>query len=360
MKNIILPVIARRPCLSSGRRSNLKTFVLALALCLFAPPACAGDSEADAPPEPDAPLEFDSAGAPMPAGGAMPAGGGIPDATPGAGIAGSMAPFLSESFRTDLATGAATMSVAITVPPGRKNMRPNLALSYSSNNPNGICGVGWAIPANYIQRSTKDGVPAYDDTDTFIFVSGGSNAGLVKIEEGAYRAKIESAFMKYLYDNTANTWTVYDKTGTKYLFGPSGASRLEEGEKTFGWYLDRVEDVHGNYITYIYEKPADGQIYLKTIEYTGAADLSPDKEIEFVYQERPDKLYSYRSGWKIATTRRLSSIRVNLKGALVWRYELAYETSGDTGRSLLTSITVFDKDGNSLPSKTFTYQQLEE
>jgi len=283
---------------------------------------------------------------------------GVPDATPGAGITGSAMPFLSESFQTDLATGAATMSIPITVPPGRKNMQPKLALSYSSNNSNGVCGVGWAVPANYIQRSTKYGVPAYDDTDTFMFISSGSNAELAEIGGGQYRAKIESAFMKYTFDGSS--WLVYDKNGTKYTFGETSASRLEDGTKTFGWYLDKVIDVHGNYITYIYEKPGDGSIYLKEIQYTGGVSLDPDKKIVFIYTDnRTDKLYSYRSGWKIATTRILSSIEVLLNNERVWRYELTYKISEDTGRNLLEKITVKDKDGNSLPPKTFTYSRLE-
>lgn len=286
----------------------------------------------------------------------MPSGG-IPDASPG-GVSGSAMPFLGESFQTDLATGAATMSVPVTVPPGRKNMQPKLAISYSSNNSNGICGVGWAIPANYIQRSTKMGVPAYDNSDTFMFISSGANAELVDIASGEYRAKIESGFMKFLFDGI--NWLVYDKSGTKYFFGQAAASRLDNGGNTFGWYLDRVEDTYGNYLTYIYEKPSDGQIYLKEIQYTGAAGLSPDKTVVFNYTDgRSDKLYSYRSGWKIVTTKRLSSIHVKHTGNLVWRYELAYQTSNDTNRSLLQSVTVYDKDGNSLPPKTFTYQTLD-
>lgn len=290
-----------------------------------------------------------------------PSGGsGAPDASPEGGISGSAVPFLSESFQTDLATGAATMSVAITVPPGRKNMQPKLALSYSSNNSNGVCGMGWAIPANYIQRSTKDGIPSYDLSDTFLFMSSGSNAELVNIENNEYRAKIESAFMKYVYDGSS--WMVYDKSGTRYLFGSSGASRLANDSKVFGWYLDKVIDVYGNYITYIYDKPDDGQIYLKEIRYTYGPGLDYDKSIVFNYEDRTDKLYSYRSGWKIATSKRLDSIKVYLVGTTepIWRYELTYgEPSLDTGRSLLREITVYDKTGNSLPPKTFTYQRLD-
>jgi len=281
------------------------------------------------------------------------------DASPDA-LTGSGMSFMSESFQTDLATGQATLSVPITTPPGRKNMQPKLGLSYSSNNSNGIVGLGWALAQNLIQRSTKDGTPRYDDTDTFIFASSGANAELVAIEDNEYRAKIEGAFMKYIFDDTQNTWLVYDKQGTKYFFGTNGASRLYEGVKTFGWYLDRVEDVYGNYITYIYQKPGDGQIYLKEIDYTGGSGLQPDKKIIFNYEDgRTDKLHSFRSGWNITTSKRLSSIYIKVNDQLVWRYELSYITSGDTDRSLLSSVTVYDKNNISLPPKQFTYQTLE-
>ncbi len=273
-------------------------------------------------------------------------------------LADSGMPFLGESFQTDLATGSATMSIPITTPPGRKNMQPKLALSYSSNSSNGICGVGWAIPQNSIQRSTKDGALNYSSLDTFLFISSGANAELADIGNNEYRAKIESAFMKYTFDG--RSWLVFDKSGTKYTFGSTGASRLEKGTDIFAWYLDRVDDTHGNYVTYIYEKPGDGQVYLAEIQYTGGAGLSPDKSVVFNYSDgRPDALVSYRSSWRVATTRLLSSIHVRLGGSLVWRYELDYITSPDTGRKLLERVTVYDKNGNSLPPKRFAYQRLD-
>jgi hypothetical protein len=296
--------------------------------------------------------------------------GDVPDATPGGGIGSSAMPFLSESFQTDLATGAATLSIPITIPPGRKNMQPNIALSYSSNNSNGVCGVGWAIPTNVIQRSTKQGVPKYNDSDTFMFISSGANAELVEISEGQYRAKIESAFMKYVFDGAS--WTVYDKSGTKYFFGGTAASRQENDGKVYAWYLDRVEDVHGNYITYKYsalgevgDYLTECQIYLTEIEYTGfsgsgADPLASDKKILFNYEDREDKAYSYRSGWKIASKKRLKAIDVLLNNARVWLYAPSYEYSEDTGRSLLKSIVVEDAAGEKLPAKTFGYQRLEE
>ena len=50
-----------------------------------------------------------------------------------------------QSFQTDLFTGRAQTSVPIVVPPGRKNIQPNLNLNYSSSGGNGWLGVGWAL-----------------------------------------------------------------------------------------------------------------------------------------------------------------------------------------------------------------------
>ncbi|MBU4487937.1 MAG: hypothetical protein KKI13_02580 [Candidatus Omnitrophica bacterium] len=285
----------------------------------------------------------------------------LPAVSPSA-IGGAFSSLMSESFKTDLATGAATLGIPIVVPPGRKNVQPNVALSYSSNNPNGVCGVGWSLPASAIQRSTKNGVPRYDNTDTFI--AGGEE--LVYIGGDEYRAKIESSFTKYVYVSAENKWIAYDKAGTQYHFGLTEASRLNHPNKpsTFAWYLDKAVDVYGNAITYAYEK-SDNTVYPKYINYTSNQlcnpPLSADKRVEFVYEpaDRPDKIYNYRAGWPSIMKKRLEKIRITIDGGVVWTYNLTYELSSDTSRSLLRSIQLSDSAGNTLPAKTFTYQKLE-
>ena len=286
----------------------------------------------------------------------------LPSVSPSA-IGGAFSSLMSESFKTDLATGAATMGIPIIVPPGRKNVQPNVALSYSSNNPNGLCGIGWSVPISAIQRSTKNGVPRYDNIDTFI--AGGEE--LVNIGGNEYRAKIESSFTKYVYVNADNKWIVYDKAGTQYHFGSIEASRLCHPNKPaniFAWYLDKAVDVYGNTITYTYEK-SDNTIYPKYIDYTSNSSCNPqllaDKRVEFVYEsaERPDKIYSYRAGWPSVIKRRLEKIRISINGGVIWTYNLNYVVSPDTSRSLLTSIQLEDGSHNTLPAKTFTYQRLD-
>ena len=246
-------------------------------------------------------------------------------------------------------------------------MQPSLGLSYSSNNPDGVCGVGWGLTTSSIQRSTKKGLPKYDNTDTFVFASSGSSGDLVLIDAAAnqYRQKIETGFMKYVFDGTASKWTVWDKSGTKYTFGSSADSRIvnSDGTKVFAWFLDKVEDVYGNSVIFTYEKDG-GQIYPSRVIYTANAVVTPqltaDKEVDFIYEMgRPDISYSNRTGWQITTARRLKEIQVKVDGSPVWRYAIGYTISSDTNRSLLTQVTLFDAAGNSLPPKTFTYQTIE-
>jgi len=302
-------------------------------------------------------------------------GPSVDPASPSA-IGGAFSSLMNESFRTDLATGAATLSIPIVVPPGRKNVQPNLMLTYSSASGNGICGVGWTVPVSTIQRSTKKGVPRYDKMED---ITAGSSELLLTAynqDYAEYLARIESSFTVYRYYPTDNRWVAYDKAGTEYNFGVTAAGRMsnpENASQTFAWYLQEVCDVYGNAMVYTYEEDGNS-LYLKYIDYTSNAkcdpELTADKRVEFIYEaeQRPDKIYNRRAGWPSVVTRRLQAIQVSIDtnkdgvwstGEIVWKYNLEYTISGDTGRSLLTSVQLEDGAGNMLPAKRFAYQKLD-
>ena len=65
---------------------------------------------------------------------------------------------LAQAPEANLFVGAATTSIPIDVPPGRGNLTPKLALSYSSGGGPSLWGYGWDLPIGKIQRSTKYGV----------------------------------------------------------------------------------------------------------------------------------------------------------------------------------------------------------
>ncbi len=266
-----------------------------------------------------------------------------------------LTPSLTQSYQTDLMTGAAVVNVPVAVPPGRRGLQPNLALSYSSNNSNGICGVGWRIELGSIQRNTKRGVPEYDDTDTFVANINGASVELVDIGSGEYRAKQEGAFLKFSFDGAS--WQVKDKSGTTYSFGSSANSRQNDSGNIFKWCLDEIVDLHGNYMTisYIQEQ---GQVYPEEIQYTGKVGADePTNTVGFIYEPRNDVFSNYRANFAVVTGLRLSAIDIQANGERARKYMFGYEPSPETGRSLLTSVTQYGSDDETaLPPLTFEYQ----
>src|SRR5687767_14519399 len=59
-------------------------------------------------------------------------------------------------------------AVPIDLPAGRGGMRPALGLSYSGALGNGPVGIGWSLEMVRIERSTRLGVPRFDDSDELL------------------------------------------------------------------------------------------------------------------------------------------------------------------------------------------------
>ncbi|MCM8781754.1 MAG: hypothetical protein NC828_01705 [Candidatus Omnitrophica bacterium] len=258
----------------------------------------------------------------------------------------------------DMLTGAFSHSIPITVPPGRKGMQPNLTLQYRSPNPNSWVGFGWSLNPGYIVRSTRLGPPTYNDTqDTFIFVTDSGSTELVHLIDNLYQAKIESAFAKF-YKETDDSWKVVQKDGTTLRFGQTADSKETSELGTFLWNLTKVTDNNGNYIELTHTKE-QGKSYLSRIDYTGndATGTSPTNTIEFILEDRTDISSNYIFGSEIKLAKRLSEIEVKQQNDLVWRYDLTYEYSQDTKRSLLKAITQYSSDSKPFPTQTFKYQK---
>lgn len=268
-----------------------------------------------------------------------------------------------DGFNVDQFTGAATMSVPLPVPAGRAGIQPNLNLVYRSGGGNGWCGVGWDLDMGYIVRlGEKKGVPKYDATDRFFFVSGGSSMELVNVGGSEYRAKIENGEC-LRFQMIGATWYIYDKNGTQYLFetvtcGANGAYKV---------HLNQVKDVFGNKMTISYETSPEPNyyVYLKQIDYTYDVNNQYNNyQIIFNRVTRPDPITSYAGGFTnrpLKMTERLESVQVNAGGAFQYKFVLGYTPSASTGRSLLTSMTQIGKDNVSfLPATTFSYNQSNE
>ena len=300
--------------------------------------------------------------------------------------------------QVDLFTGSFDYSIPIGCAPARNNSQPMLALGYSSGGENAWCGMGWKLEIGYIERNTKDGFPiqytsaaipapatAYDDTKGFLLDLYGKEYKLYSVATNGsvveYRAETDTDFLRCFLDTSSNNkWTVYDKSGNAYLFGQSSSSRVTNPKTgwsgysaTFHWGLDEVDTATGDQTTVAYATYNDPNntslpertIYPTTITYNGhtslngyTASATGNCTITFGLAVRSDQRISYRWGFRTEQNRILTNIVCQVNGQNVWRYALAYTNSLATGRSLLSSVTVYGSDNSTaLPVQTFNYQQ---
>ena len=54
-------------------------------------------------------------------------------------------PGIGATFQPDLHTGTGNLSIPLELPAGRNGLTPSLTLSYSTGNPGGPFGLGWAL-----------------------------------------------------------------------------------------------------------------------------------------------------------------------------------------------------------------------
>ena len=300
-------------------------------------------------------------------------GGGAPAASGSAAVSGS------GSILPDLFTGSMSYSIPIPVPPGRNKMEPALAFVYRSNRSNGWMGVGWDIEIGSISRSIKNGVNYAGDE--FVLEMSGAGIDLV-MKDGTYHAKIESAFLRIrkLSGSQGDYWEVTDKSGMRYFFGQSNATKQHDPDnssKVFKWCLDRVEDTNGNYMTFSYTKD-QGQIYLQQIDYSYHTSGQVDalNRVIFHLEQRQDAPVMYTTNFPVKTAYRLKTVEVTGNGFPVRAYKLEYDTdafeageqySSSTSRSILTKIQQYGSDysivdgtiasGSKLPPASLTSTQ---
>jgi RHS repeat-associated protein len=303
---------------------------------------------------------------------------------------------VGEKFSADPFTGVASLSLPITVPPGRNGVQPQLALSYASTSGNGIAGLGWSIEPPTITRLTEKGVPRYDDGRDIFVLSGveelaevpGAPAGAT-----AYRPRTEGLFARILHwkDAARDFWEVRTKDGGVQYFGdPAGTDQdgsvLRDPDspgRIFRWALSQRRDSFGNTIQYEYETDTGedafhrwSQLYLKRIRYIDWEE-APDAttflaSVTLDYTDlRPDTFSTHRAGFEIRTRWRCRRIDVAThagQNRLVRSYRLGYLDEREdprlpeNGVSLLSSVTVIGHDGTEeepMPPLRFGYSAFE-
>ncbi|MDR3527918.1 MAG: FG-GAP-like repeat-containing protein [Rhizomicrobium sp.] len=293
-----------------------------------------------------------------------------------AGAASSPPPMTVPGQFNVSATGAATYSIPVSVPPGTGGLVPVLSLDYSSQSGDGIVGLGWMLSGlESIERCSRtyaqDGVHGgvnYDTNDRFCFeghrllaISGSYGA-----DGTQYRTEVET-FSKVVSYGSQGSGPVYFRVWTKsgqiMEFGNTSDSRAltTDGSNTArSWALNKVSDVKGNYFTVSYVNDAtNGQVYPSRIDYTGNGNtsLSPYNSVRFVYNTaRADSVMLYHAGSFTQTTALLTNIQAYASSSLVYDYRLNYEAGSTTRQARLTSVTLCDGNNNCLKPTNFGWQ----
>lgn len=243
-------------------------------------------------------------------------------------------------------TGQVSYEIPITLPGGPGGLAPKLALGYSGALGNGPLGIGWSIGQVEVRRSQRLGVPSYTDSDELELVGLGGPT-LVAIGNGQYR--VEGQGNSIRGTAVGGGFELVDAAGTHYRLGTSDASRLESGSMVAAWLLERVTDVAGHVIDYTYERH-DGELFLTAITWGGANVYRAD----LVYEDRPDKVVSWRTGFSVTASRRLAAIRLSAFGTLRTTVALSYDQSFALSR-LATVQVIGASDGAASPTTTLRY-----
>ncbi|WP_342379316.1 FG-GAP-like repeat-containing protein [Myxococcus stipitatus] len=283
--------------------------------------------------------------------------------------------------------GAATYSIPLWSPEGRGGVAPSLSLQYTSSQSNGLVGVGWGLSGlSQISRCGKtlaqDQTLApirFDDTDRFCL----DGQRLVQVGAGTgwaeYRTEVDSfsKIVAHQPDALGPTWfevwrqdgrimsygTMPETTrsrieGRRLVVEPLGTTNPQqnnnyEGRGRLAWSLSEVADRSGNRMVVYYgfsEDVADGYAYEQwplKIRYTfgpaGSALADAQRSVMFSYEPRTDTSFSFVSGFKLESTKRLK--RVEMSGppsGLLRSYSLEYRNDSISSRSLLREIKECD------------------
>lgn len=307
--------------------------------------------------------------------------------------------------------GAFTYSIPLEVPAGRNGMEPSLALSYSSGTRNGILGAGWSLSGlSRITRCNRTIATegAVDGVDYSNFVTD-DNASVDRFcldgqklvtgvalnhvdgmygKDGAeYRteadifARIVSTVSSANAPLGPDSFTVWLKNGNIRTYLPRYATRkqsnvvlnngvvtasaVDVGQFPVEWLLSTESDRSHNEVHYSYTTTPTG--YLPSqIDYTYNSEANGDAEkghrtVVFNYEGRTDPAFAWQSGVLSTLDQRIKSIVMSAPNPAstqkVWEYDLGYDTSIGSGRSLLKSVKRCGALGGCTRAKLFDWYQ---
>jgi RHS repeat-associated protein len=271
------------------------------------------------------------------------------------------------------ASGAATYSIPLGLPPGTNGASPSLTLDYNSMGGNGILGAGWSVSS--LSNISRSGQTVYHDgkitpvdlstNDRFTWDGQQliSITGIYGATGSTYGTESESfaSITSNGLTGAGPTWfKIVSKDGTEMEFGNTTDSRIMNTSNTdvLLWKVNKVKYADGNYITfkYIFD---DRDSRIDEINYTGNADavpiLLPYNKIKFSYKIRSDVNTQYIASSPLLSKYLLDKITITSENQNVKSYDFKY--GWDNINSYLREIVESGSDGAKLNSTIFKYGQ---
>ncbi|MBL8974415.1 MAG: VCBS repeat-containing protein, partial [Myxococcales bacterium] len=249
------------------------------------------------------------------------------------------------------ASGLPSLSYALTVPPGRAGLAPELALNYHASEGAGALGLGWSLGLPAIERSLRLGIPDYTTTPTWTLKGLGGGEELVEAEPGILRERIEQGAPVFVRELPGGAMSALTTDGTGYLFGLTADARLASGDDTFRLELSAITDVHGNRVDFHYTHiPGSDAPLLTSITWNDG-----HAAVRLEYEARPDIIRTRASGFPVQLSHRLTRIITEVDNHPIRTTSLTYTRSTFTPTSTLARIETIAADGAALPSWHLTY-----
>ena len=259
--------------------------------------------------------------------------------------------------------GAATFSIPIEVPQGVGKVVPQLSISYNSMQGNGMVGLGCSVSGlSAITRSVRDiyhdrnaGRLSFNEYDALRLdgrrlIPKDSN---IMTDGSIYVLEDDPFTDVVLHGTKADIWfEVKTSDGRTLLYGYTENSRQSIAPSSGSqfvntWYISRVEDNNGNYMTYSYLHD-NNTLYPQTISYGKNVYTSngADNTVNFIYENRPDKCLFIVKNVQGSMSNRLRLIETKTGAALYRSVKLSYSTDPGSGISRLCRVQVWQNSAS--------------
>ena len=150
--------------------------------------------------------------------------------------------------------------------------------------------------------------------------------------------------------NGPSFFKVYRDDGSVAEYGNTADSKQRLGNGIYSWYVNKITDINGNYMTFSYGY-SGSEIWIDHIDYTGntVAGLSPYARVKFSYDVLSNRGSTFVAGYEIPQRRLLRKITVQYKNGSSYEMVRQYQFTYSNGfPKQLTEVQLMASDSSVL------------